>query len=443
MIATLNRRLVSFLIAGAALIAASWSHASHATLTIKITQGLEGAQPIAIVPFGFQAGAQPPPQDIAQIISNDLTRSGWFSPLPVGDLPSRPSEAAAVNFSDFRILGTPNLVIGKVRRLADGRFKVEFRLFDVFRGVQVTGYELDARPDELRRIAHQMSDIIYKALTGERGAFDTRIAYVTELRTAGSSRYALNVADSDAFNPQVVLESKAPIVSPAWSPNGRLLAYVSFEGDRPRIFAQNLATGTRQVIAAFPGLNGAPAWSPNGKQIAMTLSKDGNAEIYVMDVDTRRLRRLTVGAAIDTEPAWAPDGKSLVFTSDRGGTPQIYRIPATGGRATRVTFEGKYNSRATFAPDGKSLAFIHGSNGTFRTAVLDLENKALRVLTKTTLDESPSFAPNGGMILYATSGDGDGGGTLAGVSTDGRVRQELASQQGDVREPAWSPFRQP
>ena len=441
MIAKLKLRLALMLFAGAALIAASWPHTSHATLTIKITQGLEGAQPIAIVPFGLQQGSQPPPQDIARIIANDLTRSARFSPLPVGDLPSRPSTASAVNFSDFRILGTPNLVIGKVNRLANGRFKVEFRLFDVFRGAQLTGYELDARPDELRRIAHQMSDIIYEALTGERGAFDTRIAYVTELRSGGTSKYALNVADSDGFNPQVVLESKAPIVSPAWSPNGRHLAYVSFEGDRPRIFSQNLSTGTRQVIAAFPGLNGAPAWSPDGKQMAMTLSKDGNAEIYVMDIDSRRLRRLTVGGAIDTEPAWAPDGKSLVFTSDRGGTPQIYRISATGGRATRLTFEGKYNSRATFAPDGKSLALVHGSKGTFRTAVLDLENKALLVLTKTTLDESPSFAPNGSMILYATSGAG--GGTLAGVSTDGRVRQELGTQQGDVREPAWSPFRRP
>lgn len=441
MIAKLKSRLALISVAGAALIAAAWPHTSHATLTIKITQGLEGAQPIAIVPFGLQQGSQQPPQDIARIIANDLTRSARFSPLPVGDLPSRPSTASAVNFSDFRILGTPNLVIGKVNRLANGRFKVEFRLFDVFRGAQLTGYELDARPDELRRIAHQMSDIIYEALTGERGAFDTRIAYVTELRTGGTSKYALNVADSDGFNPQVVLESKAPIVSPAWSPNGRHLAYVSFEGDRPRIFSQNLSTGTRQVIAAFPGLNGAPAWSPNGKQMAMTLSKDGNAEIYVMDIDSRRLRRLTVGGAIDTEPAWAPDGKSLVFTSDRGGTPQIYRISATGGRATRLTFEGKYNSRATFAPDGKSLALVHGSKGTFRTAVLDLENKALLVLTKTTLDESPSFAPNGSMILYATSDAG--GGTLAGVSTDGRVRQELATQQGDVREPAWSPFRHP
>jgi TolB protein len=437
----LNRRLAPLLIAYAALLAASWPDTSYATLTIKITQGIEGAQPIAVVPFAVRPGSAPPPQDIAQIISNDLTRSGRFSPLPVGDLPSRPSDASAVNFSDFRILGTPNLVIGKVHALADGRFKVEFRLFDVFRSAQITGYELDARPDELRRIAHQISDIIYEALTGERGAFDTRIAYVTEMKTGGASVYALNVADSDGFNPQVVLESKAPIVSPAWSTDGRLLAYVSFEGGRPRIFAQNVATGTRQVIAAFPGLNGAPAWSPDGKHMAMTLSKDGNAEIYVMNINTRVLRRLTTGGAIDTEPAWAPDGKSLVFTSDRGGTPQIYRIPAAGGRATRLTFEGKYNSRATFAPDGKSIALIHGSKGTFRTAVLDLENKALRVLTKTTLDESPSFAPNGSMLLYATSGDR--GGTLAGVSTDGRVRQELATQQGDVREPAWSPFRQP
>lgn len=434
-------RLAPLIIASAVVLAALWPHASNATLTIKITQGIEGAQPIAIVPFGVRPGSPLPPQDIAQIISNDLTRSGRFLPLPVGDLPSRPSEASAVNYGDFRILGAPNLVIGMVNRAANGQFKVEFRLLDVFRGVQVSGYEFDAGAEQLRRKAHQISDIIYEALTGERGAFDTRIAYVTELRSGGTSTYALNVADSDGFNPQVVLESKAPIVSPAWSPNGQQLAYVSFEGERPRIFAQDLATGTRQVMAAFPGLNGAPAWSPDGKQMAMTLSKDGNAEIYVLDIGSQRLRRLTVGAAIDTEPSWAPDGKSLVFTSDRGGTPQVYRMSASGGPATRLTFEGKYNSRATFAPDGKSLALVHGNKGTFRIAVLDLDNNALRVLTNTTLDESPSFAPNGSMLLYATSDAG--GATLAGVSTDGRVRQELATQQGDVREPAWSPYRQP
>ncbi len=436
-----SRRLVLALFACTAMLATTWPVTSHAVLTIRITQGIEGAQPIAIVPFGMQPGAPPPPHDIAQIIANDLTRTGRFSPLPASDLPSRPSDAGAVNFADFRILGMPNLVIGKVKSLADGRLGVEFRLFDVFRGAQITGYELETAPKDLRRIAHQISDIVYEALTGERGAFDTRIAYVTEMQSGGASRYALNVADSDGFNPQVVLESKSPIVSPAWSPSGREIAYVSFEGDRPRIFAQNLASGTRQVIAAFPGLNSAPAWAPDGKRMALTLSKDGNPEIYIMDIETRRLRRLTVSAAIDTEPAWAPDGTSLVFTSDRGGTPQIYQVSATGGQAKRLTFEGKYNSRATFAPDGKSIALVHGNQGTFRTAVLDLENNALRVLTKTTLDESPSYAPNGSMILYATTDAG--GGTLAGVSTDGRVRQELAVQRGAVREPAWSPFREP
>jgi len=441
LIANWIERLVLVLALCTALVTTSWPRAADAVLTIRITQGIEGAQPIAIVPFGLTPGAPPPPQDIAQIISNDLTRSGRFTPLPTVDLPSRPSDAAAVNFSDFRILGMPNLVIGKVKPLANGRYGVEFRLFDVFRGAQITGYELETTPNELRRIAHQISDIIYEALTGERGAFDTRIAYVTQIGSGASSRYALNVADSDGFNPQVVLESTSPIVSPAWSPSGNDIAYVSFEGNRPRIFAQNLATGTRQVLAAFPGLNSAPAWSPDGRRMAMTLSKDGNPEIYVMEMESQQLRRLTSSAAIDTEPAWSPDGESLVFTSDRGGTPQIYRIASTGGAAKRLTFEGKYNSRATFAPDGKSIALVHGNKGTFRTAVLDLENNALRVLTKTTLDESPSFAPNGSMILYATTEAG--GGTLAGVSTDGRVRQELGVSQGAVREPAWSPFRKP
>jgi TolB protein len=443
-ISNVKYRLLWAAMASILVLCSSWPASAQAVLTIKITQGVEGAQPIAIVPFAHQSAAEaiPPPEDVAQIVANDLTRSGRFAPLPFGDLPSRPTDASAINFSDFRLLGMPNLVTGRVERIADGRFKVQFRLFDVFRGAQLTGYELDTGPTELRRIAHQISDIIYERLTGERGAFDTRIAYVTEDRKSLKvSDYALNVADSDGVNSHVVLESKKPILSPAWSPDGRQLTYVSFEGDRPRIFSQDLASGNRQLITAFPGLNSAPSWSPDGKKMALTLSKDGNPEVYVLDMGTRRLRRLTSSGAIDTEPAWSPDGKSLIFTSDRGGTPQIYRVPATGGRPERVTFEGKYNARATFSPDGSLLAFVHGNKGTFRIAVLDLENDALRILTNTTLDESPTFAPNGSMILYATTGAA--GGTLAAVSTDGRVRQQLEVQQGDVREPAWSPFRTP
>ena len=420
------------------VLAAAWTEIAHATITIKITQGIEGAQPIAVVPF---AGAQPVPENIAQIIANDLTRSGRFAPLPEEDLPSRPSEATAIKFSDFRILGMPNLVIGRIERLEDGRYTLQFRLYDVFRETQLAGYQLDAGPGELRRIAHQISDIIYERLTGERGAFDTRIAYVTEVREGDKRHYALNVADSDGHNSQAVLESDYPVLSPAWSPDGRRLAYVSFEGERARIFSQDLSSGTREELSAFPGVNSAPAWSPDGSRVALVLSKDGNPEIYVLDVASRRLRRITTNSAIDTEPAWSPDGQSLVFTSDRPGRPQIYRVPAIGGREERLTFDGTYNARATYSPDGRQLALVHGNNSAFRIAVLDLENGALRVLTNTTLDESPTFAPNGSMILYATNDAG--GSTLAAVSTDGRVRQRLAVQQGDVREPAWSPFRSP
>jgi TolB protein len=434
------RRWLIRIAAPALAIVALAPGAAQAVLTIKITRGAEGALPIAVVPFGTPPGASAAPAPIAEIVADDLARTGRFAPVPFVDLPSRPSDASAINFRDWRPLGTGNLVIGKITSTGPDRYSVEFRLFDAFRGQQLTGYQLEASGADLRRTAHQISDIIYEELTGEPGAFDTRIAYVTETRLGGGrKRYALDVADSDGFNASTVLESAQPILSPTWSPDGGSLAYVSFERDRPRIFVQNVATGQRQEIAGYPGINGAPAFSPDGRQLALTLSKDGNPEIYLVDLRTRRLQRLTNNEAIDTEPSWSPDGQSLVFTSDRGGQPQLYRTTVAGGRAQRVTFEGRYNARGRFSPDGTKLALVHAEDGMFRIAVLDLENGALRVLTDATLDESPSFAPNGGMILYATTDRS--GGALAAVSVDGTVRQRLAVEEGQVREPAWSPFR--
>ena len=412
---------------------------SDAALTLRITQGVEGALPIAVVPFAW-TGAGAPTEQIASIVASDLQRSGRFAPIAEADLPGRPRDASEIRFSDWRLLGTGNLVIGRVVGQPDGRYTIQFRLFDVFRAKQLAGYQLEAAADQLRQRAHQISDIIYEKLTGEPGAFATRIAYVTEVNSQGAAKpYALNVADSDGADAQVVLESSEPLMSPAWSPDGKQLAYVSFEGGRSRVFLQELTTGNREEVAGFPGINGAPSWSPDGAQLAVTLSKDGNPEIYILDLRSRRLRRLTRNVAIDTEPSWAPDGRSLVFTSDRGGTPQVYRIPLFGGRATRLTFDGQYNARAMFSPSGRELAFVHGADGAYRIALLDLETSALRVLTDSRLDESPSFAPNGSMILYATI-DAEGA-ALAAISVDGRVKHRMAVEGGKVREPAWSPFR--
>jgi TolB protein len=411
-------------------------------LKIRITQGIEGAQPISIAPFSWNGGNIPPPTDMAQVIADDLARSARFAPVPFSELPSRPTTADQINYQDFRMLGTANLVIGRLTQGADQRFVAEFRLFDVFRAQQITGFQVESSAADLRRKAHQFSDIIYERLTGERGAFDTRIAYITEHELGDPKRrYRLMVADSDGFNPQATLQSPAPILSPSWSPDGQQLAYVSFEQERPRIYIQELATGTRRMVSDYPGLNSAPSFSPDGSRLALALSKDGNPEIYVLYLGSNRLQRLTNNPAIDTEPAWSPDGRAIIFTSDRGGTPNIYRLPITGGREERLTFEGGYNSRATFAPQGTKIAFVHQVDGRFSISTLDLENGAIRVLTDTRLDESPSFAPNGSMILYATSDDE--GSSLAAVSTDGRVRQRLGEAAQVVREPAWGPFRNP
>jgi TolB protein len=405
-----------------------------AVLTIRITQGAEGAQPIAIVPFAAEA---PLPVEVAEIVASDLARTGRFAPIPERDLPARPAEGSQVDFRDWRKLGTENLVVGRVRPEA-GAYNVQFQLFDVFKGQQLAGYAIPARNDTLRRVGHKIADLIYEKLTGERGAFATRVAYVTESRGAsGNRRYALEVADSDGFNPNTVLDSAQPILSPAWSPDGRRLAYVSFEDGRSAVYVQELASGRRERVAAFEGINSAPAWSPDGTRLALTLSRDGNPDLYVLDLASRNLLRLTDNPAIDTEPNWAPDGASILFTSDRGGKPQIYRVASSGGTAKRVTFEGDYNARAVHSPDGKRVAMIHGSRGSYRIGLLELDTGALRVLTETRLDESPSFAPNGAMVIYASGGRG---GTLEAVSVDGRVRQRLSVSSGAVREPAWSPF---
>ncbi len=413
---------------------------ARAGLTIDITQGVDGASPIAVVPFGWQGPSMNAPQDIAQIISDNLQRSGLFAPLSRSDMLSRPQTGEQVNYRDWRLLGTPSLVIGRLSAAGD-QFKIQFQLFDVNRGAQLVGYSFTAPEKDLRRIAHQISDIIYETLTGEKGAFNTRLTYITSKHWQSNNTrwYTLFVSDSDGHDQRMVIRSKEPIMSPAWSPDGRKLAYVSFEQRRPMIYVQDVFTAQRERVSAFKGINGAPAWSPDGTRLAMSLSKDGNSELYIMHVASGKLQRLTHHRGIDTEPSWSPDGRNLVFTSDRGGRPQIYKIPVHGGKPKRLTFEGRYNAKPSYSPDGKRIVMVNGENGNFRIAVLELETGIMQILTKSRLDESPSFAPNGSMIIYATEYLNRG--VLAAVSVDGRVQQRIAlDEDGDAREPVWGPF---
>lgn len=430
------------------IVASAVRAQSSGDLEIVVSKGDETAIEIAVVPFGWdQPGA--PPADIAQIVSNDLNRSGVFEPMARAKLPERPTGDRDVNFPTWR-RNTSYLVVGKVMPAAGGRFVVQFRLFDVLKrdeklglgGTQLTGLQFDRAAGELRATAHDISDRIYEAITGQPGAFNTRIAYITEHGSRdGNKDYSLKIADSDGYNATSVLNSRQPIMSPTWSPDGQRLAYVSFEGRRASVYLQDLATGQRQQLSSFPGINGAPAFSPDGTRMALTLSKDGNPEIYVLELRSRKLTRLTRNPAIDTSPSWSPDGRSLIFTSGRSGGPQIYWVAANGGNARRVTFEGNYNAAASFSPNGREIAMVHRSNGgDDRIAILDLETKVLRVLTKTRRDDSPSFSPNGAMVLYSSSNNA--GTTLAAVTTDGRAPQILPLRSGGlVRDPAWAPTR--
>jgi TolB protein len=411
---------------------------AQAVLDIKITQGVEQALPIAIVPFGWSQASNVAPIDLTSIISDDLQRSGRFDVMEEQDLPQRPSEYDNINFADWRKLGMENILIGKLSLTDTGDYDVSFRLVDVYRGKQIAGFRIPAKPDLLRRVAHQISDIIFEKLTGIPGAFDTRVAYITVKKNKDKKTHSLQIADADGHNAQILLESPEPLLSPSWSPDGKKIAYVSFEGKNSAIYVQEILTGQREQISAFAGINSSPDWSPDGTRMAMTLSKDGNTEIYVMNLADKSLQRITRHGGIDTEPTWSPSGQKLAFTSDRSGGPQIYEVNVAGGKPKRISFEGKYNARPVYSPDGKSITLVHAVSGSYRIALLNLRNSTINVLTDARLDESPSFAPNSGMIIYATTGVR--GGQLAAVSTDGRIHQRLGLQQGDVREPAWGPF---
>ena len=412
---------------------------SYAVLTIEITGGSEAALPIAVVPFGAEGFSAP--EDISEIISNDLASSGRFAPLPKQDLISSPHEKSQVNFADWRLLRSEGLLIGKVSSQDGETYNVQFQLFDVYKGQQLVGKRYQVPASGLRRLAHQISDVIYETLTGEQGVFSTRLAFVSAIKAAdGKKRFVLQVSDADGANPRTVLQSREPILSPSWAPDGERLTYVSFENGKAEVFIQEMRTGRRTSVAAFKGLNSAPAWSPDGKKLALTLSKAGNPEIYILDLATAKLSRVTHNSqAIDTEPAWMPNGRELIFTSDRGGRPQLYKVSANGGRATRLTFEGTYNATADVSPDGNYVAMVQGFNGKFYIAVQDLKTGAVQVLTESGRDESPSFAPNGRIILYATEQKNKG--VLASVTIDGRIHKRLGESGTDVREPAWSPIR--
>lgn len=414
----------------------------YAGLSVELTVGTEeggGAPSIAIVPFGVSANT-PPPQDIASIISSDLHRSGRFSPMSTSSLPEHPTYAHQVTFSNWQAMDIPYLVIGRISGGSLSGYTVEFELFDVYKGTRLIGFQYPATVQTLRQVAHQISDKIYNALLGVRGVFGTRIVYVTLQGRGKQKEYQLQVADADGANPRLMLRSTEPIFSPTWSPDGRRIAYVTYENrgsdKKMAIYVQEVQTGRRMRISDKRGLNAAPAWSPDGTRLAVTLSHEGNPEIYVFNLHTGTLTRLTNSPAIDTEPEWAPDGQSLVFTSDRtGNQPQIYRMAADGSQVQRLTFKGNYNARARFSPDGNRLALLHSGGQGYRIASLDLGSGNLKILSQTSLDESPSFAPNGDMIIYAT------GSELAAVSSDGSVRQRLVVNLGEeVREPAWSPF---
>ena len=404
---------------------------TFAMLNLELTRGIASAVPIAVVPFASQGEAAP--QNIAAIVSDDLRNSGRF-------------KVSAPYTDDYRSLGVANVVVGVVEQLAYDQYKVKFKLLDVFKNggqtpAAIMSKQYTVSGSQLRKRAHRISDLVYEQLLGVRGVSSTRLAYiVVEQSTDGPTKYAIGVADQDGYSPRQLLTSTDPIMSPAWSPNGKQIAYVSFEKKHAAIYIRDLVSGGRQLVSEFRGINGAPAWSPDGRKLALVLSKSGSPNIYVLNLATRQLTQLTNDYSINTEPAWSPNAKSLFFTSNRGGSPQIYKLELAGHAVTRVTYDGRYNARASFTADGRRIAVINQESGQFNIGLLDLDGGTFRVLTNgsRTNNDSPSVAPNGSMVLYGTLYNGRS--VLGMVATDGSIQLRLPARSGEVQDAAWSPF---
>jgi TolB protein len=411
-----------------------------AEFVVEVTRGQEQAIPIAVVPFS-SAEAAAASFDVAQLVSNDLARSGRFKPMDRKDIIDEPHIGANIAFDDWRRLNNDYIVVGQLLPQGEDRFGISFELYNVLNHQRLLGFQISSNRAGLRLASHQVADMVFEKIIGIRGAFSTHIAYISMVGAVPHRTYRLIVADADGENPHIVMQSNEPLMSPAWSPDGQSLAYVSFEDKLPSIYVQFLKSGERHQVSARAGVNQAPAWSPDGKKLALTLStRDGNLDVYVLDLATQALTRITDDPGIDTEPQWSKDGRTIYFTSDRAGGPQIYSVGLSpGDRPRRLTFQGSYNARPRLSPDESTLAFVTQEDGAFRIATMDLKgHNDMQVLTKGRFDVSPSYAPNGAEIIYASRDRGRG--VLAMVSSDGRVQERLVSSEGDVQEPAWSPF---
>jgi TolB protein len=433
--------LYSLILLLATVLFAGPAAAQQSGLDIQIVGGVKTATPIAVVPFA-QPGVAPLPTDVADVIRNDLNRCGKFRALAKSDIVEFPAKGADIKFATWRLLKQDYITVGSISDAGGGMLKINYELWDVNKQQNLLAQSYTAPPGDLRGVAHQIADAIYQKITGVRGAFWTRIAYITQVGLGDNMTYSLVVADSDGYNPQVVARSHESLMSPAWSPDGKKIAYVSFESGNSQIYVQDLTTGARQLVESHAkGINGAPAWSPDGKKLAVALSYVGNLELFVLDLATHQETRLTHNLAIDTEPVWSPDGQTIYFTSDRSGRAQIYKIPASGGTGERVSFQGQSNSNSNISYDGKELAMVQSNGNVFRIAVMDLGlGGQVHYLSPGPLDFGPSWAPNASMLLYgATEGPR---GVLYATSADGMVRQRLALANGSVSDPSWGPYRQ-